>query len=110
MRLLESISVDICGPLPISLSGMRYFMEIVDQRSRRAWVYPTRDRKDAVRLFQHWKQEAELEADDKVQGIRIDNAPELVATVKDWGKSFGVREKPTVPYTSHQNGIAERGI
>ena len=30
MRLLKSVSVNICGPLPISLSGMRYFMEIVD--------------------------------------------------------------------------------
>ena len=30
--------------------------------------------------------------------------------MKDWGKSFGVREESTVPYTSHQNGIAERGI
>ena len=42
--------------------------------------------------------------------MRLDNAPELVATVDDCSKSSGIRQEPTVPYTSNQNGIAERGI
>ena len=51
MRLFKSVLVNICGFLPIFLSRMRYFMEIVDQWLRRVWIYPTRDRKDVVQLF-----------------------------------------------------------
>ena len=36
IHLFESISINICGFLPISLSGMRYFIKIMDQQSRRA--------------------------------------------------------------------------
>ena len=31
MRLLKSVSINICEPLPIFLNKMRYFMKIVDQ-------------------------------------------------------------------------------
>ena len=51
IRLLKSVLVNICGLLPIFLSRMRYFMEIVDQWSRCAWVYLIRNKKDAIRLF-----------------------------------------------------------
>ena len=45
-----------------------------------------------------------------MKSIRLDNAPELLSTVRDWGQASGVRYNPTVPYTSSQNGVAERSI
>lgn len=37
---LELIHVDLCGPInPISPSGKRYVMVIIDDMSRKGWVY-----------------------------------------------------------------------
>ena len=43
-------------------------------------------------------------------GVRIDNATELRALLKEWLTTDGIREETTVPYSSFQNGPAERSI
>src|SRR5208282_2279487 len=46
-HLLDLVSIDICEPLPKALSGARYFLEIVDNHTRKVWVIPLRDRTEA---------------------------------------------------------------
>ena len=52
----------------------------------------------------------EKETDVKIMSVRIDNATELKALLKEWLTLDGVREEDTVPYSSFQNGPAERSI
>ena len=47
-ELLGLVSLDICGPLDKSRQGYRYFLKIIDNYSRKPWVYPLRNRTDAV--------------------------------------------------------------
>jgi hypothetical protein len=42
--------------------------------------------------------------------VRIDNATELKALLKEWLTFDGVKEEATVTYSSFQNGPAERSI
>lgn len=107
---LELVSFDICGPLPVSINGNKYFIEGRDNCTRKTWVIPIPDRKDAPEALDEWKMEAELESECKLKAVRIDNATELLKETKHWRKKHAVHTQTTVPHTSHQNGIPERAI
>jgi len=54
--LLELVHVDVWGPTKnVSLGGRRYFVLVVDDYSRRCWVYPMRQRVEALELLVKWK-------------------------------------------------------
>lgn len=109
-RVLALVSIDIEGPKERSMDGHRYVLHIVDNYSRKAWVYPLQARDDAPIFLQPWKKKVELETGLKLQAVRSDNAPELVKLVKQWEKEFGVVHNDTVAYIHNQNGVAERNI
>ncbi len=109
-RILALISIDICGPLPTSRLGYEYFLEIIDNYSRRTWVIPLRERSDAPAALDKWKLRAELQCSAKLQAVRSDNATELKSTLDAWCTSIGIEPEYTVAYNSNQNGVAERGI
>lgn len=109
-EILDLVSVDICGPLPVSLTGTRYFMELVDNHSRYIWVIPCRDRIEAVSLLERWRRAEELATGRKLKAVRSDNAPELKEVLDKWCGNIGIEPQYTIPYTSSQNGVAERNI
>ena len=109
-NILELVSIDICGPLPASRLGYEYFLEIVDNHSRRTWVIPLRKRADAPEALNKWKLKVELETGRRLQAVRCDNAKELKSILDPWCASIGIVPQYTVPYNSIQNGVAERGI
>jgi Reverse transcriptase (RNA-dependent DNA polymerase) len=108
--VLALVYADIAGPFHTSLQGNRYMAKLVDSASRYTWVITGKDRKDIVRCLQNWKKVVERETDLKIMSVRIDNATELKALLKEWLTLDGVREEDTVPYSSFQNGPAERSI
>jgi hypothetical protein len=46
-NLLDLVLIDICGSLPVVLSGARYFLKAVDSHTRKSWVMPLRFRSEA---------------------------------------------------------------
>ena len=49
VRLMQRVSADLCGPItPQSVSGMRYFLVLVEHASRMFFVYFLREKSDAV--------------------------------------------------------------
>ena len=50
-QILTLISIDICGSLPPSRLDHEYFLEIVDNHSRRTWIRTLRKRSDAVKTL-----------------------------------------------------------
>jgi hypothetical protein len=45
-KLLGLVSFNICGPLPTSRSGYKYFLDGCEDYSRKSWVLLLKDRKD----------------------------------------------------------------
>ena len=76
-RILALVSIDICGPLPLSRLGYEYFLEVIDNHSRRVWIIPLRKRSDALEALYKWKLKVELQCSVKLQAVRSDNATEL---------------------------------
>ena len=109
-RILALVSIDICGPLPIFRLGYEYFLEIIDNYSRRTWIILLRKRSDAPEALRKWKLRIELQCSAKVQAVRSDNATELRSTLDEWCASIDIEPEYTVAYNSIQNGVVERGI
>jgi hypothetical protein len=45
-NLLNLVLINIYGSLPMALSGARYFLEAVDNHTRKSWVMPLRFRQE----------------------------------------------------------------
>jgi hypothetical protein len=43
-NLFDLVLINICGLLPMALSGARYFLEAVDNHTRKSWIMPLRFR------------------------------------------------------------------
>lgn len=107
---LALISFDVAGPFPTSYRGYNYFGEIVDNWTRKTWTLLLKDRKDVLPKLSQWKKEVELESGRQVKAVRTDNAPEILETLNLWNRADGISVQTTEPYTSAQNGVAERSI
>jgi len=59
---LQLIHADICGPItPTSNSKKMYFLCLIDDYSRKAWVYFLAEKSKALQHFQYFKKLVEKE-------------------------------------------------
>lgn len=107
---LSLISIDVCGPLPESWAGYHYFLEIVDNYSRKVWTIALKRREEVPRVLNEWRVKAELQGGAKLAAVRSDNATELKAVLDQWCATLGITPQYTIPHQSSQNGVAERAI
>ncbi|KAL2886163.1 Retrovirus-related Pol polyprotein from transposon TNT 1-94 [Ceratocystis lukuohia] len=108
-RSLELVHVDIAGKFGSpALDKSLYSLVIVDAYSSMCWVYGLRTRNEAPQVLRDWRAKAENRCRQRLGAIRTDNAPELVQLSSQWQKTDGVIQQLMVPYSSWQNGKAER--
>ncbi len=109
---LSLVSIDLCGPFDgaISRLGFKYWLEIVDNFSRKKWVVPLKARTDAPKALQEWKLKVERQSRCLLSSVRSDGARELLALLRQWEKEFGIQMQTTEAYNSLQNGVVERSI
>lgn len=71
---------DIWGPSRAqTLGGARYFMNIIDDLSRKVWIYLLKIKDEAFSVFKGWKKTVEKQNRKKVKGLRTDNGPDYVS-------------------------------
>ncbi|CAD6891396.1 unnamed protein product [Tilletia caries] len=104
----ELILIDIVGPF-VEIAGFKYFLTIVDAYSRRNWVFMMKSKAEAFEILRAHCGFMERQRGNKVRTIRSDNGGEFTSNeAKAWAKESGIEWQYTTPYTSIQNGIAER--
>jgi len=70
---LELIHGDLCGPItPTSHSGKRYLLVLVNDFSRKTWIYFLAYKSEAFETFKNFKNLVENEAKTAIHGLRID--------------------------------------
>ena len=108
--ILDYIHSDLWGPSRIvSHGGSRYYMSIIDDFSRRVWVYILKHKSEAYDTFKVWKTAVENQTGKKVKRLRTDNGLEYCADIfNDFRRIEGIQRHHTVVHTPHQNGLAER--
>ncbi|KAL0311158.1 UNVERIFIED_CONTAM: Retrovirus-related Pol polyprotein from transposon RE2 [Sesamum angustifolium] len=104
------VHCDIWGPCRFeSISGFRYFITFVDDYSRMIWVYLLKDRSQVPTIITSFYNEIKTQFSVNIRILRTDNALEFVQkTVSDFCDSKGILHQTSCPYTSQQNGVAER--
>lgn len=109
--ILELLHVDLAGPFSNSIKGGKYFMVIVDDRSRYYEVYILKNKSEALGFMKRFTQLHETHTGKKVKCIRSDNGGEFLNAEWDqWLGTKGIRRQLTSPYSAAQNGRAERAV
>ncbi|WVZ49440.1 hypothetical protein U9M48_000802, partial [Paspalum notatum var. saurae] len=109
-NLLELVHGDICGPVtPVTPSGNRYFLLLVDDLSRYMWLMLLSSKDQAAAAIVRFKGVTEAEAGRKLRTLRTDRGGEFTArTFADYCAEEGIQRHLTAPYTPQQNGVVER--
>ena len=72
--LLDCVHVSIWRPAKTaSLGGHRYFVFFIDNLSRHYWIYPMRQRCEALDMLVKWKGRMEKQTDRKFKELQISN-------------------------------------
>jgi 5'-3' exoribonuclease 2 len=76
--ILDYVHSDLWGPSrKPSFCGARYMLTIIDDYSRKVWLYFLKDKLEAFSTFKEWKTMVENETEKKVKKLHTDNGMEF---------------------------------
>ena len=98
------------GPSQVPFpSGHLYYIVFVDDYTRVSWVYLIKDHRQVLDIVRQFTQEIITQHSTTPKVIRTGNALELVqSALQQFSVDHGIIHQTTCPYTSSQNGVAER--
>ncbi|KAL5858125.1 hypothetical protein ACOSQ3_005583 [Xanthoceras sorbifolium] len=107
---LDYIHSDLWGPARVpSKGGARYMLILIDDYSRKVWVYFLKHKNDVFATFKQWKALVEKQTGRKIKRLRTDNGLEFCqGDFNEFCKNEGIVRHLTVRGTPQQNGVAER--
>lgn len=112
-QVLERVHIDLWGPARVkSTGGKTYLMLFIDGGSSHAEGYFLADKTadSTLTALKHYHAVAERQTEQKLKRIRTDNGGEFVND--QWAAyeaEHGIIHETIAPYSSAQNGVAERG-
>uniref|UniRef100_A0A803P4I4 Integrase catalytic domain-containing protein n=1 Tax=Cannabis sativa TaxID=3483 RepID=A0A803P4I4_CANSA len=107
-KVLELIHTDLWGPALIaSNTNFKYYIHFVDNFSRYTWLYPLKQKSDALNAFIDFKAFAENQFETKIKSIKCDWGGEY-HDFESLVRTNGILFQHSCPHTSAQNGSAER--
>jgi len=108
--ILDYIHSDLWGPSKVpSYGGRRYMMTIIDDFSRKVWVYFLRHKNETFPTFKKWKTLVKTQTGKKVKKLRTDNGLEFCSgDFNEFCTNHGIARHKTIPRNPQQNGVAER--
>lgn len=109
-RPLYIIHTDVCGPItPSTVDNKNYFVTFIDQYTHYTVIYLLTHKNEVFNVFKMFVAKSEVHFNNKIEYLYCDNGTEYLS--QDF-KSFciqkGITYHLTVPYTTDQNGVAER--
>ncbi|CAG4955863.1 unnamed protein product [Colias eurytheme] len=109
-NILNIVHADLCGPMENkSLGQARYFLLLVDDYSRMAFVYFLKCKDETFSYFKQFKSLVENQKSTKIKILRTDNGGEFCsAQMENYLRQTGIIHQKTNPYTPQQNGLCER--
>lgn len=109
-EILDYVHSDLWGPAhTTSLSGSRHFISLIDDYSRKCWVYFLKSKDEVFTKFKEWKSLIENKTSKKIKVLRTDNGLEFCGEEFNlFCRQNGIERHKTVRYTPQQNGVAER--
>jgi hypothetical protein len=111
LQPLELIHTDIWTSPVQSISGYKYHVIFVDDYSRFTWIYPLHNKSEMFANFVKFKLLVENQFSSKIKQIQSDGGGEYVSNqFQTFLTNHGILHRKSCPYTSQQNGLAERKL
>lgn len=107
---LELLYTDLWGPSPVKgRKGERYFISIIDDYSRKASLYPIKEKSEAFEVLKQHINRVERFLGRKVKAIRSDNGGEFAnEKFEKYCTERGINHEYTNTFSPEQNGTIER--
>lgn len=107
---LKLIHADLCGLIsPTSHSGKRYIFLLIDDFSRKSWIYLLTEKKEVFEAFKIFTNLVEKEAGTGVCCLRTYRGGEFNSkTFNQFCVEHGIRRQLAATYTPQKNKVAER--
>lgn len=107
---LDYAHSDLWGPAQTSSMGRgRHFLSIIDDFSRKVWVYILKEKSQAFGKFRELCLEMRLKTGKVLKCLRTDNGLEFLSSkFHIFCKENGIQRHRTVPTNPQQNGVTER--
>ncbi|KAI3722068.1 hypothetical protein L2E82_33093 [Cichorium intybus] len=110
-RVFELVHSDLWTSPITSLSGFKYYILFLDDFSHFLWVFPLRAKTDVFTVFCNFRMYVKNQFKTDIQSLQCDNGREFDNTMfRAYLQSNGISIRFSCPYTSQQNGKAERSI
>ena len=117
--VLEIIHTNICGSFNVkSVDGFDLFITFTDDCSRFGYIYPMKERAEALDKFKLFKAEVENQHDRKITIVRSDRGGEYYGRHMPYGQipgpfakflqENGIKAQYSALGEPQQNGVAER--
>ncbi|UYV76036.1 hypothetical protein LAZ67_13002273 [Cordylochernes scorpioides] len=102
---LEMVHMDLCGPMPYqSLGGSKYFFVLVDDFSRRTFIYFLKSKDETLGKFEEFKARVENELNLKIKDVRTDNGTEFTNhRLKNFLIKNGIHHQLSNTYSPQKN-------
>src|SRR5467141_2959790 len=103
---LEKVHSDIAGPEDVGTSyGEKYMLNLIDDYSGMAWIYPLKKKSDASAVFHEWEALVKNKSGEHVKLFRTDNGGEFMSdSFALYLGGEGIHHQTTAPYMSAENG------
>jgi hypothetical protein len=107
--VLEINHSDVCGLMPSSsISGYVYCVSLIDNYSRKTWVYFLKSKYEVFIKFKEFKALIENISERKIKILRSDNGGEYTSKeFLNFYKVVGIKREITTPYNPEQNSVEE---
>jgi hypothetical protein len=95
----------------VSVSGYKYYLVILDDCTHYLWTFPLRVKSDTFNMLATFIAYASTQFGASVKAVQCDNGREFDnSSARTFLLSQGIHLRMSCPYTSPQNGKAERII
>ncbi|MBW0502338.1 hypothetical protein O181_042053 [Austropuccinia psidii MF-1] len=110
-RKVETIHMDLCRPIsPESISGKKYFLQIVDGFSHIVWIFFLTNKSECKDYIKSHINKVQRQTNSKVANLILDNGSEFKNTdLQNFFKYKGINHLTSAPYTPEQNPFSKRG-
>jgi transposase InsO family protein len=109
-RNFTVVHSDLFGPVSVpSLGKPMYYVSFTNDFSRNTWIYFLKNKFEVFDRFKEFKALVENQKEKRIKVLRTDNGRDFYGNeFEELCKECGIARKKTTPYTTQQNGVAER--
>jgi hypothetical protein len=108
--ILDLVHSNVCGPMSSpSLNGCLYYVNFIDDYSRKCWIYFLKEKSNTFDKFKEYKYFIEKKKGKHIRTLRKKNGGEFESLqFEGFYKEVGIKRQLTMPYNPQQNGVVER--